>query len=136
MAPGGSRPGSRAWAPEEPAVAEEYSTNGAEHAQTLPPGFYDDEYDAAASGNGTVPEPVLPSLWPRTRSEWRSFVARSAASWALAAALVAAHLVLLTTLGWGSAVGVAVKHLDGVAKARPVPMAPPPPLPHLFCLLY
>jgi hypothetical protein len=77
----------------------------------------DADADAAAEEEPDPP-PFLASVWPADKREQRAFLERTAASWSLIALVLVAYVLLLTAMGQGAAVYLALRPAVGWAKAR------------------
>ena len=122
----------------EPGIGTRHSDNPARFPQTtdelnealsafaehLPPVSAEGEEDgsprraaAPAADDAPLP-PFLASAWPAERAQQRAFLAQTAASWALIALVLAAYVQLLSAMGRGEAVFLALRPWLGVSKAR------------------
>jgi hypothetical protein len=72
---------------------------------------------ALAADDAPLP-PFLASAWPAERAQQRAFLAQTAVSWALIALVLAAYVQLLSAMGRGEAVFLALRPWLGVSKAR------------------
>ena len=73
---------------------------------------------AAPAADAAQPPPFLTSAWPAERAQQRAFLAQTAVSWALIALVLAAYVQLLSAMGRGEAVFLALRPWLGVSKAR------------------
>ena len=73
---------------------------------------------AAPAADDAPPPPFLSSAWPAERAQQRAFLAQTAASWSLIALVLAAYVQLLSAMGRGEAVFLALRPWLGVSKAR------------------
>lgn len=92
-----------------------------EHLPTVPAEGEEDGSPrrvAAPAADDAPPPPFLSSAWPAERAQQRAFLAQTAVSWSLIALVLAAYVQLLSAMGRGEAVFLALRPWLGVSKAR------------------
>ena len=71
---------------------------------------------AAPAADDALPPPFLTTAWPAERAQQRAFLAQTAVSWALIALELAAYMQLLSAMGRGEAVFLALRPWHGVSQ--------------------